>query len=95
MAHSTDRSPETDLLSCRMARISLDPTKLTPQHLAVLREIEKNCLGCEKTERCVAGLAAAPDKGWEDWDEYCPNAQRLRILAALAMFPDDDSPGHL
>ena len=91
MAHPADTSPETDLLLCRMARISLDPAKLTPQHLNVLSEIRKNCPNCEKPERCAAGLAAAPDKGWEDWDEYCPNAEKLRILAALTMFPDGES----
>jgi hypothetical protein len=91
MAHPADTSPETDLLSCRLARIGLDPAKLTPQHLNVLSEIQKNCPNCEQPERCAAGLAAAPDKGWEEWDEYCPNAEKLRILAALTMFPGDES----
>ena len=91
MAHPTDTSPKADLLSCRMARISLDPLKLAPEHLDVLGEIQKNCPNCGMPERCAAGLAAEPDKGWEDWDEYCPNAAKLRVLAALTMFPGDKS----
>jgi hypothetical protein len=42
----------------------------------------------ENPERGAADLAAgSPDRGWEDWDEYSPKAARLRILAALTMFP--------
>ena len=85
----TDKNHGADLLSRRMVRIRLDPAKLTPQHLDVLNRIQKSCPACEKPERCAADLAAAPDKGWEDWDEYCPNAARLRILAALTMFPSN------
>ena len=80
---------EADPLSARMERIDLDPAKLSSQHLDVLNDIRKSCPSCERPEQCAAGLAAAPEKGWDDWDEYCPNAEKLRVLAALTMFPRD------
>ena len=79
-----------DLLFRRMVHIGLDPTRLKPDQLDMLGEIRERCPTCEDPARCAADLAAAaPEAGLENWDEYCPNAARLRILAALTMFPDD------
>jgi hypothetical protein len=79
-----------DLLYRRMVHIGLDPSRLKPDQLDILGDIRERCPTCEDPARCAADLTrAAPEPGWEDWDEYCPNAARLRILAALAMFPDD------
>jgi hypothetical protein len=77
-----------DLLSRRMAHIGLDPARLNSDQLDILAEIRTRCPGCEDPARCGAELAtASPNPGWEDWDEYCPIAARLRVLAALTMFP--------
>jgi len=85
----TDRG--TDLLSLRIARIGLDPARLTPAQRDILGEIRRRCPTCDEPERCAAGLAAtSAGRGLEDWDEHCPNAARLRILAALTMFPGDE-----
>ena len=79
-----------DLLFRRMVHIGLDPSRLKPDQLDIFGEIRERCPTCEDPARCAADLAmAAPELGWEDWDEYCPNAARLRILAALTMFSDD------
>ena len=85
-----DTGRRSGLLARRMARIGLEPARLTPAQRDILDEIGRRCPTCEQPERCAAGLATAPDRGWEDWDEYCPNAARLRILAALTMFPPDE-----
>jgi hypothetical protein len=76
-----------------MVHIGLDPYRLTPDQLDILGEIRARCPGCGDPARCAADLAkAAPGCDWEDWDEYCPNAARLRILAALTMFSDVAPP---
>jgi hypothetical protein len=83
-----DSKSENDLLSRRIARIRLDTAKLNPDQCGIFHDIQKSCPSCENPGRCASDLAAAsPDRGWEDWDEYCPNAAKLRILAALTMFP--------
>ena len=85
----------TDLLYRRMVHVGLDPARLSADQLDVLAEIRERCPTCEDPGRCAADLAAATSNAiWEDWDEYCPNAQRLRILAALTMFSDDAEPGN-
>jgi hypothetical protein len=79
-----------DPLSRRMDRIGLDPYKLKPDQIEILGEIRARCPTCDDPARCAGDLAAAvPECGWEDWDDYCPNSARLRILAALTMFSDD------
>jgi hypothetical protein len=84
----TDRG--IDLFSCRIERIKLDPTRLKPDRLQIFNDIRGRCPACKDPNRCAADLAAPPaDQGFEDWDEYCPNAARLRILAALTMFSGD------
>ena len=82
-----------DLLARRMDHIGLDPFRLKPDQLEILGEVRERCPTCADPGRCAADLAAtAAEPGWEEWDEYCPNAARLRILAALTMFPDDAVP---
>ena len=84
-----------DVFFRRLVHIGLDPTGLTPDQLEILDEIRGRCPTCEDPVRCATDLAAAaPQPGWEDWDEYCPNAARLRVLAALTMFPDDAGSGN-
>ncbi|TMI98520.1 MAG: hypothetical protein E6G97_25665 [Alphaproteobacteria bacterium] len=76
-----------DLFSRRLTYLGLQPDRLKPQHRAILEEVRARCPNCESPGRCAADLvAAAPSRILENWDEYCPNAARLRILAALAMF---------
>lgn len=77
----------TDLLSRRMARIQLDPARLKPGHLDILDDIRNSCPACQDPSRCATDLATSPEYGLENWDEYCPNAAKLRVLAALTMFP--------
>jgi len=79
-----------DLLFRRMVRIGLDPARLKPDQLDKLVEIRARCPTCDDPARCAVDLAApVPACGFEDWDDYCPNGARLRILAALTMFSDD------
>jgi hypothetical protein len=93
--HLATRICGMDLLSRRMVHIGLDPYRLTPDQLDILGEIRARCPTCADPARCAADLAA-PEHEWEDWDEYCPNAARLRILAALTMFSDDAAqPGNV
>lgn len=73
----------------RVDRIGLDETRLKPEHTAVLADIRASCPGCDDPARCAAELAVPkPSSNLEDWDDYCPNAPRLRVLAALTMFED-------
>ena len=84
----TGTDQKDDLLSRRMAHVGLNAERLNPGDLGVLDEIRRSCPSCEDPERCAADLSAnMREPGWESWDEYCPNAARLRILAALTMFP--------
>jgi hypothetical protein len=80
--------PDYDaVFSARVARVCLDGTRLSPANAELFADIRSVCPGCEDPARCAAELAM-PAGQWEDWDEYCPNAPRLRVLAALTMFPD-------
>jgi hypothetical protein len=84
---------DSDLFLRRIGSIGLDAGRLTPDQLEILAELSEHCPGCEDPARCRADLAAAPmAREWDDWDEYCPNAPKLRILAALTMFCDDTAP---
>ena len=77
----------TGLFSARIRRIGLDPARLKPAQLERFHDIQRRCQACGDPARCAAGLAfAVPKEDLEEWDDYCPNAARLRILAALTMF---------
>jgi hypothetical protein len=76
-------------LEGRIRRIGLAPKNLTPERREILDQIRVSCPACKDPELCKTELAAAPARGWEDWDEYCPNADKLRVLAALSQYPDD------
>ena len=73
----------------RVARAGLTAGRLSPQHTKLLTEIRSSCPACQDPSRCALDLAMPPTE-WEDWDEYCPNAARLRVLAALTMFPESE-----
>jgi len=71
----------------RVERIGLRPDRLTPDQLEKFNAIGRSCPVCRDPLRCAAGLVfVAPKEELEDWDEYCPNAAKLRILAALTMY---------
>lgn len=90
MRKQTFAVPDLGLFSPRLTHIGLHPDRLKPQHRVILDELRASCPSCESPGRCAADLAATPPNGiLEDWDDYCPNARRLRILAALTMFPSD------
>lgn len=79
--------PDPDLFSRRVTHIGLQADRLTPGHSEILEELRRSCPACASPARCAADLALAmPEGSLEDWDDYCPNAPRLRILAALTMF---------
>jgi len=83
-----DIVPELDPFSRRLSHLGVEPGSLEPQHRAILEEIRAQCPNCESPDRCAADVVAEPtNRILEDWDEYCPNAARLRVLAALVMFP--------
>ena len=78
---------DRDLFSRRLTHIGLRPGRLKLEHQAILEELRARCPNLESPTRCAADLAATPpNRILENWDEYCPNAARLRILAALTMF---------
>lgn len=82
---------DADVFSARISRIGLDPARLKPAQLEKFHEIQRSCPACGDPARCAAGLAfAVPKEDLEEWDDYCPNAARLRIFAALTMFPPED-----
>jgi hypothetical protein len=76
-------------LEGRIRRIGLAPENLTPERREILDRIRVSCPACKDPRLCRTELAAAPARGWEDWDEYCPNADKLRVLAALSHYPDE------
>ena len=76
-------------LTGRMQRIGLKPERLDPHETRILDEIRANCPSCADPGRCEAELRLPRARGWEDWDEYCPNAARLRVLAAFSLYPRD------
>ena len=81
----------TGLFSARISRIGLDPARLNPAQLEKFNDIQRRCPACGHPARCAAGLAfVVPKEDLEDWDDYCPGAARLRILAALTMFQPED-----
>ena len=71
----------------RAARAGLDAKQLSLQHTQLLTEMRASCPACADPSRCAIELATLPGP-CEDWDDYCPNAARLRVLAALTMFPE-------
>ncbi|HMK80692.1 MAG TPA: hypothetical protein VK438_13635 [Xanthobacteraceae bacterium] len=82
-----DTPCSAELFDARVARIGLRPDRLKPEQLEKFRAIQRNCPACRDPARCAAGLVfTAPKEELEDWDDYCPNAAKLRILAALTMF---------
>src|SRR4051812_37078749 len=85
--------PDYDaVFSARVSRVGLDAARLSPANTELFAEIRNACPGCDDPARCAAALAT-PAGQWEDWDEYCPNARRLRVLAALTMFAKTDVSG--
>ena len=78
-------------LTGRLARIGLKPERLDLHETRILNEIRANCWSCPDPGRCEAELRLPQARGWEDWDEYCPNAARLRVLAAFSLYPHDGS----
>jgi hypothetical protein len=70
-----------------MQRIGLMPERLDQHETQILNEIRANCPSCADPSRCEAELKLPRARGWEDWDEYCPNAARLRVLAAFSLYP--------
>lgn len=75
------------LFAARVERIGLNPARLTADQREKFAAIQKSCPACRDPLRCAAGLVfTAPKEELEDWDEYCPNAAKLRILAALTMY---------
>ena len=76
-------------LTGRLARIGLKPERLDPREMSILNEIRANCWSCPDPGRCEAELKLRTARGWEDWDEYCPNAARLRVLTAFSLYPGD------
>jgi len=84
---AADRPGKVGFFGKRVERIGLRPERLTPAQLAKFNAIRCRCPACPNPLRCAAGLAfVAPKEELEDWDEYCPNAAKLRILAALTMY---------
>ena len=76
-------------LTGRLARIGLKPERLDSREMSILNEIRANCWSCADLGRCEAELKLPTARGWEDWDEYCPNAARLRVLTAFSLYPGD------
>ncbi len=82
-----DRPGTVGFFAERVERIGLKPARLTTDQLEKFSAIQRSCPACRDPLRCAADLVfVAPKEELEDWDEYCPNAAKLRILAALTMY---------
>jgi hypothetical protein len=69
-----------ELLPRRMAALNLEPNTFARAEPAAFRELVRFCAACESDELCEWDLRQNPDD--PAWQDYCPNAERLRALAA-------------
>ncbi len=87
VARGVDLKAELDMALQNASSARIGPERLTTGETKILNQIVESCPTCECPERCEAELnVISPTRGWDGWDEYCPNAARLRVLAALSMF---------
>jgi hypothetical protein len=70
-----------DLLWCRMAALDLDPDEVSQVEPLALRELQRLCTKCDSHRQCVRDLAR--DSADPKWEDYCPNAETLKVLDAL------------
>lgn len=66
-----------DLLSRLVSGIGLDPEAIRRSSPAVMRDMERVCLGCRGKRRCRSMLARGEAKRFA---EFCPNAGTLAGL---------------
>jgi len=71
-----------DLLPRRMAALDLDPNTVAEVEPVAFRDLLRFCAACESYGRCEWDLRQDP--GDLAWQEYCPNAAKLRALARSA-----------
>jgi hypothetical protein len=68
----------------RLEMLHIDWAVLAEEDPLLFREIQGYCTLCESRRRCLMNLAnELADPGWEDWQDYCPNARTLSVLATL------------
>lgn len=78
-----NRGPHSaDLLLKRMAALALDQNEILQTEPAAFRDLQRVCAMCDSHKRCTCDLAHDPDD--PAWKDYCPNAQTLMALSALA-----------
>ena len=70
------------LLKFRMLILRIDPDAFSSAEPAFFLELQRSCSACQDHEVCGHDLTRdAVDPFWEDWQEYCPNAARLRAIS--------------
>jgi len=75
---------DAKLLFQRMEKLHVDWHELARDDPLLFRELQGICTLCRSKEQCVHDLAADfDDIGWENWQDYCPNARTLNALGAL------------
>ncbi len=79
-----DAAGKMDLLSRRMLALHLDPSEFARAELSALSELQRLCGRCRHRVQCEGDLADEfADPAWQNWRDYCPNANALSILSAL------------
>src|SRR5262245_16037202 len=76
------RPDAADLLSRRLAALQLDAGRPAVGAGPVLRDLQRLCTMCKSKGRCARGLAEHPMS--EEWQDYCPNADAIKLLVADA-----------
>ena len=67
-----------DLLPTRMATVGLDPSVVSHEDGATMRDLQRTCSLCDHKKRCKRDLMRHPRAA--RWMKYCPNALTLRAL---------------
>ncbi len=70
-----------DLLRRRMAALDLNRDEVSQVEPLALRDLQRLCTKCDSRRRCARDLAR--DSADPKWEDYCPNAETLKVLDAL------------
>jgi hypothetical protein len=74
-----------ELMPRRMAALDLDPDAVAHNDPAAFGDLLGLCAACESPELCEWHLRQDPDD--PAWQDYCPNAPKLRVLAGRIRRP--------
>ena len=72
-----------DLVLMRMEALQLDPAQVKAAMPAEFRVLAHVCNYCQDKVRCERDLVYEAAGKPVNWEHYCPNASRLRVMAPL------------